>query len=979
MSHRWSQLPKSLALSALCLATSFGARAAPGDREALRRAIDQILAQQPMSTAHVSVEVTSLEDGQVVYARTPDDALNPASNTKLITSAAALLRLGPEYRFTTDYLADKPMARGRVGTLFVKGRGDPAINTERLAALVGDLWHRGLRSVGDIVLDDTTFDREQYGPGWEQESSDKSWAAGIGALSLNHNSVAIYITPADRAGQHARVEVEPDAKDYFTVESRVSTVRSNGRRKLRPHTFAQGERTRVVVDGRVALHGETVVMYRRVGDPTFYYGQVLKTLLRQRGIRVAGQVKRGTVPPSASLLESYESPELAEIVRDMNKVSSNFIAEMLVKTLGAELKGAPGTWPKGLEVTTELLAELGLPRGTYQLRNGSGLNDTNRFSAHQLSTLLQAVWKRFPVASEFIASLGIAARDGTMRMRMEGTDAAGRLRAKTGTLEHVTALSGFVQSLGGERFVFSILVNDWSGKAGPVLSSVDRMGGMLASTGAPEPFARDAALASLLSSGAVEAQPAELKARIATYASLATSADKKNLPFLRSALRTERDPLLRVAVADALYRSDPDQGGGPLLEALPASPDFFLRLRSVGRELSLPVPAVSSLLDLAVDGSGEALSRLLAIAPLARGPVRDEQLETLLTDGLVEVGEASPEELASALRLAPPAQSQAGVELVSAGLLQAGRDVSQYPLAATLKASAAAPAPGQASAWLAILERRDPSSASPGASVAPGTVASGAAGTNPAGPGSVAQGPVASAAPGASPTGAGGTSTGLASAVSTASSSSLAAAPAPARTAGSPAPTTGAAQATTASSPPAASSAVTAAPAAAAAGFPAVAGSAGSGGAASASAGNAGLAAPSPSAGGSNGSSGAANGSSRPSSNALTPAAATAPASTTPPPSIPTAATSIGGVPAAPSAPAAQVPAAAQAAAQPVAGAASAVTAPGGARATPAPSAAPQAAAVAPGPRTAEPAAASSRPGAPLATPATAIVPDRGR
>ena len=718
MSHRWFRLLLPSALAVLCIASSFGASAAPGDREALRKAIDQILAQQPLSTAHVSVEVTSLDDGQVIYARAPDDELNPASNTKLVTSAAALLRLGPEYRFSTDYLSDKPMQRGRVGTLFVKGRGDPSINTERLAGLVADLWHRGLRSVGEIVLDDTTFDREQYGPGWEQESSDKSWAAGVGALSLNHNSVAIYITPGDRFGQRARVEVEPDTREYFTIESHVSTVRSNGRRKLRPHTFSEGERTRVVVDGRIPLRGETVVMYRRVGDPTFYYGQVLKLLLRMRGIRVAGQIKRGTVPPTASLLTSYDSPELAEIVRDMNKVSSNFIAEMLVKTLGAELKGAPGTWPKGLEVTTELLAELGLPRGTYQLRNGSGLNDTNRFSAHQLSTLLQAVWKRFPVASEFIASLGIAARDGTMRMRMEGTDAAGRLRAKTGTLEHVTALSGFVQSLGGERFVFSILVNDWAGKSGPVLSSVDRLGGMLASEGAPEPFAREAAMASLVLSGAVEAQPAELKARIATYASLATSADKKNLPFLRSALRTERDPLLRVAVADALYRSDPDQGGGPLLEALPASADFFLRLRSVGRELSLPVPAVASLLDLAVDGSSEALARLLAIAPLARGAVHDEQLETLLTDGLVEVGEASPEELASALRLAPPLQAQAGIELVAVGLLQAGRDVGQYPLAAALKAATQAMPPEQLTTWLSILERGKVSAAETPAAVA---------------------------------------------------------------------------------------------------------------------------------------------------------------------------------------------------------------------------------------------------------------------
>ncbi len=710
--------------------------AGTSERETLRKAMEQLLAQPPLSGAHVGLQVESLDDGQVVYSRNADDLLNPASNTKLVTSAAALLRLGPEYRFTTDYLADKPVQRGRVGVLYVKGRGDPAVTTERLDGLVADLWHRGIRTVGDIVLDDSFFDREEFGPGWEQESSDKSWAAGVGALSVNHNAVAIYITPGDRVGSRARIELEPEAPDYFTVDDRISTVRANGRRKLRPHTVAEGERTRVVVEGRIPLRGETVVMYRRVGDPTFYYGQTLRMLLRQRGIRVTGKVKRGDVPPAAVLIQTYDSPALAEIVRDMNKVSSNFIAEMLIKTLGAELKGTPGSWPKGLEVAEDLLAELGLARGTYVLKNGSGLNDTNRFTARQIASLLQAVWKKFPVASEFTSSLGIAARDGTMRLRMEGTDAAGRLRAKTGTLDHVTALSGYVQSLGGERFVFSVMVNEWNGRSAPVISSIDRLGAMLAAIGAPEASAREAAL--VAAAQPQDAQPAELKARIATYAALSSAADRKNLPFLRSALRTERDPLLRVVLADAVYRSDPDQGGGALLEAMPASTELFVRLRSVTRELALPVPAVSSLLDLAVDGSAEALARLLAVAPLARGAQRDPELENLLADGLVEVGDASPDELLAALRVAPAAQAQAAIELVATGLSRSDGDPAKYPLAESLRTALAQPGAPAATldGWLALVERR-PQTSGDAARAAPpaGSAAPAAAGVGPGAPG----------------------------------------------------------------------------------------------------------------------------------------------------------------------------------------------------------------------------------------------------
>jgi serine-type D-Ala-D-Ala carboxypeptidase/endopeptidase (penicillin-binding protein 4) len=692
--------------------------AAPSDREVLRKAVEQLLSQPPLSGAHVGLEVESLDDGQVILSRNADDLLNPASNTKLVTSASALLRLGPEYRFTTDYLADAPVSRGRIATLYVKGRGDPAVTTERLDGLVSDLWHRGIRSVGDIVLDDTFFDREQFGPGWEQESSDKSWAAGVGALSLNHNSVGIYISAGERVGGRARVEVEPDARDYFVIDGRVITVRPNGRRKLRPHTIAEGDHTRILVEGRIPLQAQSAILYRRVGDPAFYYGYTLRMLLRQKGIRVTGKVKRGVAPQNAVLIQGYDSPELAAIIRDMNKVSSNFIAEMLVKTLGAELKGTPGSWPKGLEVAEELLAELGIPRGTYVLKNGSGLNDTNRFTARQLATLLQAVWKRFPVASEFVSSLGIAARDGTMRLRMEGTDAAGRLRAKTGTLERVTALSGYVQSLGGERFVFSVMVNDWNGKTAPVISSIDRLGALLAAIGAPEAAARDAALAAVQPQ---DAQPAELRARIATYAALASAGERKNLPFLRSALRTERDPLLRVVLADAAYRSDPDQGGGALLDALPPSPDLFVRLRSIGRELSLPVPAVSSLLDLAVDGSTEAMARLFALAPLAVGAQRDDQLAAMLSDGLVDVGEASAEEMLAALRTAPAAQAQAAVELVDKGLADAGADRSQYPLAQLLRSALAQPgAPAaQLDGWLAVVERRPPPPPAPAVETAP--------------------------------------------------------------------------------------------------------------------------------------------------------------------------------------------------------------------------------------------------------------------
>src|SRR5438270_9826557 len=534
----WRRAPALLLAFAAFLALP--ATAAPDARESLRKSVDQLFMQPPLSGTRASVAIVSLEDGSTVYMHDGDAALNPASNTKLITAAAALLRLGPEFRFSTEMLAERaPDKRGRVGTLYVRGRGDPALTTERRTGMARDLFHRGVRSVADLVVDDSYFDAEKWGPGWEQESSDKAYAAPVGALSLNHNTVAIYVRPGDRAGMPAKVELEPDAPGFFRLGAQVATVRTNGRRKIRPHTFEVQGGTTVTVEGRLPAGGDPMLFYRRVTEPGLYFGHTFRAVLAQNGIRVTGRVRRAVAPAAAYPVASYDSEELADIVRDMNKVSSNFIAEMLLKTLRAELRGAPGTWAKRLDVTQDLLAELGLPRRSHQLNNGSGLNQTNRFSAHQMVTLLTAIWKRFPVAAEFVSSLGIAARDGTLRLRMEGTDAAGRLRAKTGTLEKVTALSGFVQSVGGERFAFSILVNDWTGRSTPIVSSVDRLGGILASSGISE---RDA----LVSIAPVELSGPELRLRVATYAAMAKAHDKKNLSYLRSAVRSEHEPAVRI-------------------------------------------------------------------------------------------------------------------------------------------------------------------------------------------------------------------------------------------------------------------------------------------------------------------------------------------------------------------------------------------------------------------------------------------------
>ena len=682
-------------VTALAVATAVAtaARATEADREAVRKAITAELAHAPLAGARVGIAISSLEDGTLVYTHDADALLNPASNVKLFTSAAALARLGPEYRFTTEFSLDKAIRGGVApGNLYVKGRGDPTLTLERLYSIASGLVHRGLHRVsGDLVLDASFFDADKAGPGWEQETSDKSYAAFVAPLSVAKNAVTIYVTPGDRPGQRARVELDPDCP-AVVLDNRVVTAPATGRKRIVPHTEALADgRTRVIVSGRLPLKrqsGEplTLVFTRRISEPARFAGEVMKSVFARRGLTVRGKIRLGAAPAGTPFYTA-ESASLAEVVREMNKVSSNFDAEMILKTLGAEQGGAPGTWPKGVEIVEQFLAEVGVPRGSYVMKNGSGLNDTNRFSARQVTSLLGDMSKRFTFAADYLGSLGIAGRDGTVRLRMEGTEAVGRIRAKTGTLESVSALSGYAQAVGGEKFVFSILVNDINGGHAPVVAAIDRLGAAIAAEGAPNGPAQ--AVAELKPDAA--ALP-ELKARVSTYEALARLADKRNLPFLRTALRTERDPVLKAVVADALFQSDPDSGGALLLDAFQPTPEIVGKLRAVGAELQLPVPVVNSLIDLAAEGNADALSRLIALAPLARG---DSGLEAMLEDGFCEIGRTAPDELIAALTTAGDASKDA-LELAGRGI-NAAADKADHPLLKAVKARVdAGLAPAQA-------------------------------------------------------------------------------------------------------------------------------------------------------------------------------------------------------------------------------------------------------------------------------------------
>jgi serine-type D-Ala-D-Ala carboxypeptidase/endopeptidase (penicillin-binding protein 4) len=662
-----------LAAAAILILSLPSAHAAPADkraeREALKTALLEVLQRTPLKASRVGIHMVSLEDGSVVFSHNGDDLLNPASNVKLVTAAAALTALGPEYRFDTEFLVDPELpADGKIKTLYVRGKGDPSMTTERMYGAVSELFHTGLREVQEIVIDDSWFDAERTPPGYDQEESDRAYMAPTGAVSLNWNATAIYMRPGEAPGSKGVVEVEPNS-DYFVIENQLTTGVRRARR-VAVSSKPVGDKQRITVRGQLPPEQGALSVYKKIDNPPLYFGYTLKEMLKMRGIKVRGKVRLGYAPSRAKLLYVAQSDTFDIVLKRLNKLSNNFVAETLLKAMGAELRGAPGTFQKGIEVVEAFLErDVGIPRGTYVMKNGSGLNDTNRFSAAQLTRLLRHMYDRFPLAPEYLSSLGIAGKDGTLKYRFEGSDAVGRLRAKTGTLENVSALSGYVQASGGERFIFAMMVNDYPGRSGPVVQGLDALGAAVASTGSALGPSR--AVAALADSPRPGGELAAVASRIKTYMDLGKQRDQRNISFLRTAWRSERDPAVRAVLADSLYQSNPNEylGARTLLDSYSAGDEVYGRLRAVARELSVEVPGVGSMVELAASGNAEALVRVVELAGASRG---DVSAETELSQALGEVARTAPEELVVALREAGGAERDAAVALLARGLVQTG-------------------------------------------------------------------------------------------------------------------------------------------------------------------------------------------------------------------------------------------------------------------------------------------------------------------
>ncbi|MFA5496435.1 MAG: D-alanyl-D-alanine carboxypeptidase/D-alanyl-D-alanine-endopeptidase, partial [Porticoccaceae bacterium] len=385
----------------------------------------------------------------------------PASVTKLITAAAVLRDIPFGTRFETRLLSAAPRQGATLaGDLVLRGGGDPSLVSETLWLLVNRLAQTGIGEIaGDILVDDSYFDDILLDPSRDTRRSEMAYDAPISALSFNWNALALAVAPGAKPGDAATVAVEPPS-DYVQIDNRARTVAGHSIDRLaaarRAGTSHPGDT--LVVSGEIGVNAGTFDGYRNITRPALWTGANFKLYLGYRGIRVAGTVRPGTAAANSRLLARVEGRPVEQLVVDMNKVSSNFIAEMLTKNLAAR-RAPPGTMAGGMAVLDEYMAGLGLDAGEYHLANPSGLTRINRLSANALVRVLDDMAGDFRVANEFLASLPIAGIDGTLQHRMAQSPAQGWVRAKTGYIDGAVSLAGVGGRSSGERITFAFLYN----------------------------------------------------------------------------------------------------------------------------------------------------------------------------------------------------------------------------------------------------------------------------------------------------------------------------------------------------------------------------------------------------------------------------------------------------------------------------------------------------------------------------------------
>ena len=490
------------AVAVLCLlSTGLAAQA-----NSLVAEIDELI-QRPMARqAFWGVKVADLDSGQILYEHNSDKLFVPASNAKLFSTALGLARLGSNYQFTTSVVSSAaPTPDGLVvGDIVLVGGGDPNLSSrvipydprkefERdpmlaLTELARQIVDSGIRRVeGNLIGDDTRYVSQGYGDGWSWQDTNWGYGAPVGALCFNDNVIELYVQPGLASGQPGRISIKPDI-GYYRTENRIRTAATRTVAQALALDRQPGTRT-LSLWGEIPVRSSGRTFSVAVDDPGLFAASALRSELEKLGVEISGEVvarhawpwehnsfKRASFPrkqPGGQLAASILSPRLSELVRVINKESQNLHAEMLLREVGYVMRNV-GSSEAGLEELKSFLVEAGLSRQEFDFTDASGLSRKDLVSPGGTVQLLTYMWNS-PHREDYVDTLPLAGEDGTLDWRFSRTAARGRIRAKTGTLSHVTALSGYATTEDNRNLAFSIYVNNFGLGTSFIRTLVDRI------------------------------------------------------------------------------------------------------------------------------------------------------------------------------------------------------------------------------------------------------------------------------------------------------------------------------------------------------------------------------------------------------------------------------------------------------------------------------------------------------------------------
>lgn len=438
-------------LICVCVVTGAGAKTIP-------EVVSAALKRAHIPASAVGVVVRDVSGSKMLVSHNQNVPLSPASTMKLVTTDAALELLGPAFTWKTQaYAAGMQVGDVLQGDLIIKGSGDPRLVIENFWLFMRQIRAKGIREInGNLVLDRSLFEDRIYDPATFDGDPLKPYNAGPDALLLNFKSFRFQFTP-DTTNSVVNVIADPGVAGYEITAPKLTREEcGDWQQKLRPTIDERGANFSGTYPASCGEKSWYLHPYQLTQSQ--YFAIVFRQIWRELGGTFKGQVRDGVVPPDARLVTQWESVTLPEVVRDINKYSNNVMARQLLLTLAANATQQPASGERGAETIKTWLASKEIDASDLVIENGSGLSRNERITAGAMAHVLVSAF-RSPTMPEFISSLPLAGYDGTMRQRLQTRSVAGNAHIKTGSLNEVRAIAGYVLAASGRRYAVVFFIN----------------------------------------------------------------------------------------------------------------------------------------------------------------------------------------------------------------------------------------------------------------------------------------------------------------------------------------------------------------------------------------------------------------------------------------------------------------------------------------------------------------------------------------